>query len=212
MLPHARSQVTESWGGMDERVRALEERVTELEALVGRLTAAVEVRDGGINMHAPLRVITADGRVLVEITDQPLPQVHVFNTEGVLAASFGVYANGRPYGGGLALYDTSGKRVCHLNVETYGARLLLMGSDDEGGVFLFGGDAGGQGGGGINIAHRTGDDGITLWSSATGGKITIAHPGRVTDDVSVLIVGDEAGGALGLYRCDGDTLLELPQE
>ena len=130
------------------------------------------VHDTGVSVRAPLRVILPDGRLLAEIAAEPLPRVHVFSPQGNLAASLGVFANGAPYGGGLAVYDHAGKRVGHLNVETYGARLILGSSGDNGGVVLFGGDVAEENGGGIHLIHRNGEVGISLWAGPTGAQLS----------------------------------------
>ncbi len=197
---------------MDERVQTLEDRVAQLEAMVTRLTATVTVHDAGVSVRAPLRVVMPDGRLIAEIGSEPLPRIHVFTPQGTLAASFGVFTDGASYGGGLAVYDHAGKRVGHLNVETYGARLILGSSGDDGSVVLFGGDVAEESGGGLHIIHRNGGLGISLWARPTGGDIVIAHPERPLEGDSVRIAGDDAGGFLALNDHHGDPLVVLPTE
>lgn len=212
LCPSCAEEHDQKGDSMDERVQALEERVAQLEEVVVRLTAGVAVHDTGVSVRAPLRVILPDGRLLAEIAAEPLPRVHVFNPQGNLAVSLGVFANGAPYGGGLAVYDHAGKRVGHLNVETYGARLILGSSGDNGGVVLFGGDVAEENGGGLHLVHRNGELGISLWTQPTGGALVIAHPERPLEGNSVRIAGDDVEGFLELNDEHGKPLVVLPEE
>jgi len=153
---------------MKERIAELEARVAALEQ---RLQAAVPDPDRPSVLRAPLRVVDAQGRTVVEIASETNDNaIRIFNAAGQAVATLG--ADGT-HAGYLALRNTSGRLVAYLDVETHGARLQLQGNEqDTGGLALFGGDADGSGGG-INLIAAEGCGGLSLWTGRPSGQISI---------------------------------------
>jgi hypothetical protein len=154
---------------MDEKIQALEQRITELETM---LNTHILMMKRETVLVAPVRIVTPEGRLLISInySDDGLG-VNLFNSHGSLSAVMGSDAT---QAGFLALYNAEGKLVVSCNVETSGARLILSDHDRDGGIALFGGDSdpGKSSGGGINILRTGKHVGMSLWSKLDGAEIT----------------------------------------
>ena len=154
---------------MDEKIGKLEAR---LDALEKRL-AAVERRGAGeeTRLVAPVRIVDEAGRLIAEIVGETKNHaIRIYNTKGHAVASLGADGTESGY---VAVKNKSGEVAGYLDVERYGARLVLNGNGDNGGgVALFGADSD-KTGGGINVIAAQGAAGISLWAQRGSGEIRI---------------------------------------
>lgn len=170
-----------------EQILELQKRVDQLEQLLERLLQ-LQVPASHVDsyaeqapppaqaqlpsvLQAPVRVVGQDGRVLLTIEESPHDlSLKLYNAAGHVAASLGVDGT---HAGYLAIRNADSKLVGFFDVELSGARLQVNDHNDDGGVIIFGGDSGEDLGGGINIAHTGRTLSMDLWSTRTGGKLTI---------------------------------------
>jgi hypothetical protein len=149
---------------MESTIQALERRIGNLERLVLQLIDPA----ASINtLKAPLRVVDADNQLLLDIQCSAKDtSLHLYAKSGQLGASIGVDGEG----GYLTIRNSAGRLLGYFNIEQAGARLIVNDQDQAGGVVLFGGDSGGEGGGGIHILSSS-EPAITLWTTEDGAEI-----------------------------------------
>jgi hypothetical protein len=167
---------------MEDRLRALEERVTQLEALLSRQTGAQPELPEGTILQAPLKVVDGLGAVLLDLHEAPNSRVlRLFNTQGFPAVTLGVDGT---EAGWITICNAAGQPVARLDVEMSGARLQLLNHAQQGGIVLFGGDSGDDAGGGLHVLHTDpAEIAISLWATSAGGQIQIYD--AQTGDISL---------------------------
>ncbi|MBT8099810.1 MAG: hypothetical protein KJO82_08670 [Gammaproteobacteria bacterium] len=155
-------RVDEKIERLEQRIDALEKRLAEFErAGAGKETLLV----------APVRIVDEAGNLIAEIAGKTNDNaIRIYNAKGQAVASLGADGTESGY---VAIRNKSGKAVGYLDVERYGARLVLNSNNDHGGgLALFGADAG-EAGGGINVIAAENGGGISLWAQPEGGEIRI---------------------------------------
>jgi hypothetical protein len=166
---------------MEDRLRALEERIAQLEALLARQSGGQPELPEGTLLQAPLKVVNALGAVLLDLHDTPNARaLRLFNTQGLPVVTLGVDGT---EAGWLTIRNAAGQLVAMLDVEMSGARLQMLNHAQQAGIVLFGGDSGDNHGGGLHILHTDpAEIAISLWATGEGGQIQIydAQTGDVT--------------------------------
>ncbi len=147
--------------------KRLEQVEQQLEQLHVRLAALDAV---GSTVKAPFTVTDNNGSKLLEIVNNPNDiSLRLFNSQGKLAASLG--ADGTKCGY-IAIRNAEERLVGYLSVENYGGRLIIQDNNEDGGVYIHGGECDNEGAG-IVVGSTGGwnSSRLDIWVTPSGGSI-----------------------------------------
>lgn len=153
------------WSNLGERLSRLEEALAKILPNLS-VTSDNDTSENGLTLVAPVKVLDRQGNILLQIDDKRERRLALYGEDGTELAELGA----SKCGGHLAIRNPAGVLVGYLTVENAGAKLIISGNNDKGGLVLFTDDIEG---GGMNILDKFGNYNVTICSGTEGGEIDI---------------------------------------